>query len=372
MVAKTFRASQLALLSCLALSAALAGTPALAQQAQGQTPAVLVQAAELKAFADQAEYIAKIQALEKVDLRARVQGFIGPRQFEEGGKVKAGQLLFLLEQDPFKATLDEKKAALAAAEATRDNAKVQLDRTRDLALRNTASQAQLDQRIAEDARARADVLQAEAQVRDAEIQLSYTEIKAPIDGRIGRAIITQGNYVGPNSGTLATLVRDDQVQVLFPITQRELLHARRKPGAEIKVRVRLADDSFAPETGKVDFVDVQADSKTDTQTIRAIFTNTHGLLTDGQSVRVNLEQAEPEKVVTIPQAALAVDQAGPYVLVVGQNNVVERRRIKLGQQRDGIAVVTEGVSAGDLVIVQGQQRVRPGMTVEARPAGKAS
>lgn len=368
MAVQKLGASRLALISYLAL----AGTPAIAQQAQGQTPAVLVQAAELKAFAQQAEYIGKVQALEKVDLRARVQGFIGPRQFEEGGSVTAGQVLFVIEQEPFKVALDEKKASLAAAEATRDNAKVQLDRTRDLAARNTASQAQLDQRIADDARARADVLQAQAQVRDAEIQLSYTEITAPIAGRIGRAIITQGNYVGPSSGTLATLVRDDQVQVLFPITQRELLFAHRRPDAEITVRVRLADGSFAPETGKVDFIDVQADSRTDTQTIRAMFTNEKRMLSDGQSVRVTLEQAEPEKVITIPQAALAVDQSGPYVFVVGKGNVVERRRIVIGQQRDGIAVVTEGVAAGDLVIVQGQQRVRPGVAVDARPVEKSS
>lgn len=332
-------------------------------------PAVLVEPAEMRALARQAEFIGRVQAMEKVELRARVQGFLGPRRFDEGALVAPGQVLFTIERGPFEAALAGARAQLAAAEATRDAAVLQLERSRELAARNTVSQAQLDQRIAEEARARADVLQAQAAVKDAEIKLSYTEISAPIAGRIGRAAVSSGNLVGPDSGVLATIVNQDKVQALFPVTQRELLEARRGGGSgPLTVRARLADGSFAKDVGTVDFIDPQVDPRTDTQIIRAVFPNPDRLLADGQTLRVSIEQSAPQRVLTIPQQALASDQAGPYVFVVGEGNIVQQRRIKLGLQRDGLATVTEGLAAGERVIVQGQQRARPGQPVSPQTA----
>lgn len=338
-------------------------------QSAAPPPAVLVETAELRALARQAEFIGRVQAMEKVELRARVQGFLGPRGFDEGTPVAVGQVLFVVERAPFEAAVAGARAQLAAAEATRDNAAMQLERTRELVQRNTVAQAQLDQRIAEDARARADVLQAQAALKDAEIKLSYTEIKAPIAGRIGRATVSTGNLVGPDTGVLATIVSQDKVQVLFPVTQRELLEARRNVGNRaITVRARLADGSLARETGSVDFVDPQVDPRTDTQLVRAVFANPDRVLADGQTVRLSIEQTAPQKVLTIPQQALASDQTGAYVFVVGDGNVVQQRRIKLGTQRDGLVAVTEGLTAGERVIVQGQQRARPGQAVTPQQA----
>jgi membrane fusion protein, multidrug efflux system len=330
-------------------------------------PAVLVQAAEMKALARQAEFIGRVRATDKVDLRARVQGFLGPRLFNDGEAVTKGQLLFTIEREPFVAAVDQRKAQLAAANAKAQNAKLQLDRTRELAARDTASQASLDQRIADETQARAAVLEAKAAQEEAEIKLSYTEIRAPIAGRIGRAAVSPGNLVGAESTTLATIVHEDEMYVLFPVTQRELIEARKNSaGGPLKVRVRLADGSLMPVIGRVDFLDVQVDPKTDGQIVRAVFANDGHLLTDGQTVRVLIEQMDTQKSVLIPQAAVATDQAGQYVFVVNADNVVEQRRVRLGDARDGRISVASGVANGERVIVQGQQRVRPGIKVDAQ------
>ena len=349
----------------------LCALAALAARAAAQTPApapaVLVQAAELKAIAQQGEFIGRVQATDKVDLRARVQGFLGPRLFKDGDAVAKDQLLFTIEPEPFVAAVDQRKAQVAAAEARAQNAQLQLQRTRDLVARDTASQAQLDQRVADDAQARASVLEAKAALQEAEIKLSYTKITAPIAGRIGRAAVSPGNLVGAETTTLATIVHEDEMYVLFPVTQRELIEARvHSGGGQWQVRVRLADGSLLPGVGKVDFLDVQVDPRTDGQIVRAVFTNDGHLLTDGQTVRVLIEQKQVEKSVVIPQAAIVTDQAGQYVFVVTPGNVVEQRRVRVGLSRDNLVTVESGVTAGERVVVQGLQRVRPGIKVDAQ------
>jgi membrane fusion protein, multidrug efflux system len=347
----------------VALLSLLFALPAVAQT----PPAVLVQVATLEQMARQAEFIGRVQATDKVDLRARVQGFLGPRLFRDGETVKKDQLLFTIEREPFVAAVDQRKAQLAAAQAREQNAQMQLHRARELAAKDTVSQAQLDQRIADDAQARASVLEAKAALEEAEIKLSYTEIKAPIAGRIGRAAVSPGNLVGAENTTLATIVHADEMYVLFPISQRELIEARKSTGGgELKVRVRLADGNLMAGVGKVDFLDVQVDPKTDGQIVRAVFANGDHILTDGQTVRVLIEQEDTQKSVLIPQAAVATDQAGQYVFVVTKDDVVEQRRVRVGEGRDGRISVESGVAAGERVIVQGQQRVRPGIKVDAQ------
>ena len=341
--------------------------------AQDVTPAVLVAAAELKPFGWQVEYIGRVQAIDKVDLRARVQGFLGPRLFRDGDAVKKEQVLFRIEREPFLAAVNQRKAQLAAAEARAQNAQQQLHRARELTARDALSQAQLDQRIADDAQARASVLEAKAALEEAEIKLSYTEIRAPIDGRIGRAIVSPGNLVGAENTTLATIVHEEQMYVLFAVPQRDLMEARRGgSGDDLSVGVRLADGSLMGAFGKLDFLDVQVDPRTDGQIVRAIFANSERALTDGQTVRVLIRPQAAAKVLTIPQAAVVSDQAGQYVFVIGKDNTVEQRRVKLGDSRDGRAVVEGGISEGERIVVQGQQRVRPGVKVQPQfmPAPK--
>jgi len=351
----------------------LVGFPANAQQA-APPPAVLVQPAELRSMTKQAEFVGRAEALEKVDLRARVQGFLGPRLFKEGDTVKENEVVFTIEREPFEAVVDQRKAQLAAAEATFANSDQQLQRTTELARKGNAPIAQLDQRTAEQRQAKAAVMEAEANLRDAQIQLSYTDIKTPISGRIGRAAVSPGNLVGPDTGVLATVVQDDPMQVLFSVTQREMLEARdSEVTGKVRARVRLANGSLYSEKGRVDFLDVQVNPRTDGQTVRAMFPNPDDILTSGQTVRVIIEEKGGDKVLVVPQSAIAIDQTGPYVFVVGENNTVEQRRLKLGTNREGLAVVEDGVKPGERVVVQGQQRIRAGITVAPQlassPAG---
>src|ERR1700730_7984003 len=354
--------------------AILIGFSAKAQQA-APPPAVLVQPAELRSMTKQFEFVGRAEALEKVDLRARVTGFLGSRLFKDGDEVKQDQVVFTIEKQPFEATVDQRKAQLASAQATLANADQQLVRTTELARKGNTPLAQLDQRTAEQGQAKAAVMEAEANLRDAQIQLSYTDIKAPIAGRIGRAVVSPGNLIGPDTGVLATVVQENPMEVLFSVTQREMLDARRDSNAngKVRARVRLADGSLYAEQGRIDFLDVQVNPRTDGQTVRAMFPNPDSVLTNGQTVRVILEEKGGDKVVVIPQSALAIDQIGPYVFVVGENNTVEQRRLQLGTNREGLAVVEDGVKPGERVVVQGQQRIRAGITVTPQlassPAG---
>src|SRR6266481_2634639 len=310
-------------LHAVAQVASLIGVPAYAQQA-APPPAVLVQPAELRSMTKQAEFVGRAEALEKVDLRARVTGFLGPRLFKEGDDLKEGQVVFTIEREPFQAAVGQAKAA---------------------------------------------VLEAEANLRDAQIQLSYTEIKTPISGRIGRAAVSPGNLVGPDSGVLATVVQDNPMQVLFSVTQREMLEARdSEVTGKVRARVRLANGSLYGEKGRIDFLDVQVNPRTDGQIVRAMFPNPDDILTSGQTVRVIIEEKGGDKVVVIPQSAVAIDQTGSYVFVVDRDNKVEQRRVRIGTIREGLAVVDEGVQPGERVVVQGQQRIRAGMTVAPQPA----
>lgn len=346
--------------------AACSVPPALAQQQGGPPPAVLVQAAEMKPIADQAEFIGRAAAVDKVELRARVKGFLGPRKFADGDQIKKDQVVFTIEPETYQAAVDQKKAQLDASRAALANAETQLKRAAELLRTSTGTQVTYDQRLSEQLQAKAQVEDASAQLRDAELQLSYTDIKSPIDGRIGRAAFSPGNLVSPESGVLATVVSENPIRVLFPVTQRELLDARRDQATGpdgVVVRIRLADGSIYKEKGRIDFIDNTVDAKTDGQIVRATFPNTDGVLTDGQTLRVIIEGETVPTAVAVPQAAIAQDQTGAYLFVVNDKNVVEQKRIRTGVSRDGMVAITSGLQAGERVMVQGQQRVRPGMTV---------
>ena len=358
------RRSKIAALVAACLVTAFAGSGVLAQQG-APPPAVLVQPAEATPITEQWEFIGRAAAVDKVELRARVKGFLGERKFRDGDMVKKDEVVFTIEPETYQAAVDQKLAQRDSAQAALANADLQLQRATELLRTNTGTKQTYDQRLSEQLQAKANLEDARAQLRDSEIQLSYTTIKSPIAGRIGRASVSPGNLVGPDSGVLATVVSETPIRVLFPITQRELLEAKRDAqiGDPPDVRLRLADGSLYKEKGKLDFIDITVDPKTDGQIVRATFDNKDNLLTDGQTVRVILEDSKPQTVVTVPQQAIAIDQTGPYLFVVDDKNVVELKRVKTGIVRNGKLVISEGLKAGDKVIIQGQQRVRNGMTV---------
>ena len=316
------------------------------------------------------EFVGRAKATDTVDLRARVEGFLEKRLFVEGQDVKMGDLLYQIEKASFQASLDQARASVAVSQAQLTNAQLQFERTSNLARDAYAAQAVLDQRRADRDAAQAALMQAKAVEKEAAINLDYTDIKAPIGGRIGRTNFTIGNLVNPASGALATIVSQDPIYVTFPVSGRELAvirdARRREEGSQAKIEivVRQSDGSDYPHPGKWNFTDPQVDLGTNTLTMRAILPNPERELTDGEFVTVALRETKPEPRLTVRQSSILTDQTGSYVLVVKADDTVERHAVRVGQNVGINAVVDEGLKEGDDVIVDGVQKVQPGQKVK--------
>jgi membrane fusion protein, multidrug efflux system len=347
-----------------------AAKPPPAAAAQPPAPAVGVRLVATKGVSQSFEFVGRIKAIEKVELRARVEGFLEKVLFKEGQDVKAGELLYQIEKVQFLAALDQAKANVAAAEAALTNAKVEYERSAELVKRNFTPQSQVDANKAALDMATARVMQAKAALTQAQVNLDYTDIRAPIDGRIGRTAYTVGNLVNPASGVLATIVSQDPIYVLFPVSVRDLetiREARRKEDgglAKIDIRVRLPSGQEYAQRGVWNLTDPQVDPQTDTLVMRATIPNPDRTLTDGQFVTAIIRERQEEQRLVVPQSALQVDQSGYYVLVVNDQHKVEQRRVQTGPQRGTDVVVTQGVKDGEKVIVDGIQKVRPGQVVQ--------
>jgi membrane fusion protein (multidrug efflux system) len=333
-------------------------------------PAVGVRLVVQKGVSESFEFVGHIKAIDKVELRARIEGFLEKRLFREGQFVKAGDLLYQIEKVQYEALVEQAKANLASAEAESVNAKLQYARQLDLSKKQFSPQSVVDQdRAAVDTSA-AKIMQAKAALRQAEVNLDYTDIRSPIDGRIGQTIYTVGNLVNPASGVLATIVRQDPIYVLFPISVRDLetiREARRKEGGglnKIEILVRLANGQLYPQHGTWDFTDPQVDQLTDTLIMRATIPNPEGTLADGQVITAIIRERTEEPRLVVPQTALQVDQSGYYVLVVDGQHKVDVRRVKTGPNIGTDVVALSGLKEGDKVIVDGIQKVRPGQVVQ--------
>ena len=337
-------------------------------------PAVSVAAVASREIMETGEFIGRVTAIDKVDIVARVPGFIEERKFAEGQLVKKGDLLFRIEQATYKAAVEQQRANLAKAKATEVNTRIQLERGKELVRNQNISQATVDQRAADQAAAQADVMQAQAKLDDAEINLGYTEIRSPIDGRIGLATFTEGNLVQPSSGKLATIVKQDPIYVIFQVSERDVLDYKRRVAESqdkyphVKIHIKLPNGSPYPHAGVSNFLDVQVDANTDTVAVRAEVPNPDNLLIPSGIVGVTVERGAPRSALVVPQSAVQLDQAGRYVLVVDQAKKVELRRITAGIEQGRDIVVTDGLKKGELVIVEGIQKVRPGQTVAASVA----
>jgi membrane fusion protein (multidrug efflux system) len=335
-------------------------------------PAVGVQPAMMKGVSRSAEFVGRIKAIDTVQLRARVEGFLDKVSFIEGDEVKPDQLLYQLEAVQYQAQLDQAKANLAAARAQELNAQLQYNRALELIKRQNIPQATVDQDQANLDAAKANVLQTRAAMTLAEVNLGYTSIKAPIAGRIGRTAFTQGNLVNPSSGVLATIVSQDPIYVLFPVSVRQLEEARaasRQEGHEltkqIEILVRLPNGQEYPHPGVWNYTDPQVDQQTDTVTVRGTLPDSNRQLVDGQFVTVQVRERAQQPRLVIPQAALQIDQAGSYVLVVGGDHKAEIRRIQTGPEQQTDVIVESGLKEGEEVIVDGVQKVRPGQVVQS-------
>jgi len=322
------------------------------------------------------EFIGKTRAAETVALRARVTGFLEERDFQEGGQVEKGQVLFRIEPEQYRASLAQTEAALGAAEASLERARVDLTRYEELAKAKNVSQQKVDEAKAEVLVQEAAVRTAKADIEKAQLNVDYTEITAPIDGRIDVAAYTVGNLIGPDSGVLATINQMDPIKVAFSIAEtwyldimkENLAHKRERGGDGMDEpahvpRIKLADGTMYEHDGRFDFIDNKVDQKTGTVLVRAVFDNPDGLLLPGQFITVVIERKEAIDAVVIPQAAVLTDQGGAYVLLVNGGDKVEARRIETGQRFGPNLVVTEGLKAGDRIVLYGIQKVRPGLVV---------
>ncbi|MBR1132088.1 efflux RND transporter periplasmic adaptor subunit [Bradyrhizobium iriomotense] len=353
-------------------------------QPAAPAPSVGIVEATRRPITESSEFLGRIEAINRVNVAARVTAFLEQRLFDEGAEIKKGDQLYRLERGPFEADLATKKAQVAQLEATLENARLTTERARTLLGGPAGQQSIYDAAIANQRSLEAQVQAARAQVQASQINLDYTVISAPIDGKIGRTAVTEGNIVSPSSGVLTTIVSQDPMYVTFPVPLRQGLELRERYGPQggleaVVIRLRLPDGRMYGQSGKLNFVDNSIAQNTDTITVRGEIANpilrapsAAGViaheLTDGEFVTVVLEGVQPVEVLAIPRSAVLSDQRGDYVLVVGTDNKAEQRRIQLGQSTSTIAAVINGLAAGDKVIAEGLQRVRAGQTVTPDPA----
>ncbi len=312
------------------------------------------------------------------EVRARVNGIVLERLFEEGSDVKQGQVLFQIDPEPYRAALDSAKATLARAEASAESARLLESRYAELLEDNAVSKQEYDNAVAAAKAAVAEVAAGKAAVRSAEINLGYTRVRSPIEGRIGRAEVTEGAYVQQAQATLmATVQQLDPMYVDLTQSTTELMELRRqleegalvRSGDGAKVRILLEDGSIYPHEGTLQFSDVTVNPSTGSVTIRALVPNPDGRLLPGMFVRAQLEEGTRQDSILIPQMALRRDARGnASVLVVGADGKLEARPVEAPRAVGNRWLVTKGLAPGEQIVVEGLQRVRPGSTVTVVPA----
>ncbi len=357
---------------------ALSMSHAIAQEAAA--PKVSIAAAYTEEIVDESEFIGKGEAIDAVEIVARVDGFVEEVATEDGATVESGDLLFRIEPDSYAATLSARQADLSKAQANLELASIEMKRKQELVRRGSVAVSEEDVARANELSAEAEVQAAQAAVEQAELELSYTEVKAPFSGRIGRMGASVGELVGPTSPALVSLVREAPIYVRFSLTEKqfgsvlerletspsELTHSETTPNAF----VTLSTGTDLDEAGKIVFLDNRISPTTGTISVLAEFQNEKKLIIDGAFLTVRIEALEPTLHLLIPQASVQRDQRGDFVLVVNAQQMVEQRYVVLGKQVETAVIVTEGLQQGESVIVEGLQRVRPGVQVDAILTGQ--
>jgi membrane fusion protein (multidrug efflux system) len=349
----------------------IAAAPVVAQQQQQQTVPVGTVYAERRPISQSRDFVGRVEAIDRVSVQARVTGYLEAILFTEGDFVKKGDPLYQIERGLFAAAVEQAQGTLERSKAAKTLTQIQLQRAEELLARNAGTAVARDQALAADQQAEGQILSDQANLDNANINLGYTDIRAPISGKISKSNITVGNVVGPSSGVLTVIVSQDPMYVTFPVSQREFLNlqasGKQVNPEDIEVRIRFANGVTYNQVGTISFVDVMVDRATDTVLVRAKMANPDGVLVDGQLVTVTVQANQPQERVTIPQAALIADQQGIYVFVVEDGKAVVRR-VKTGAEDGPDIVVNDGLKGGEQVIVEGLQSIRPSQPVQATPA----
>ena len=360
------------------LTAVLLSAPAGAQTPPAAAPKVTVAAARIEQITGDTTFIGRVEAVDSVELVARVSGYLRAVEVANGAQVTTGQALFVIEPENYEATVQSSRAQLERAEAAQTLARIELDRKAQLVRKGAVPQSELDIATANEKAAQADIAAAAAALQQAQLNLSYTRMTAPFDGQIGKIAKSIGDLVGPETGALATLVRTTPIYVVFSVSERQianLMEARvadgENPSAtpmQLPIHVDLPNGKRLDEVGVLAFSDNRIDTATGTLAVRAEFPNADRLLIPGAFVTLHVQTAEPRPELLIPQAAVQRDQRGPFVLVIGAQQTVEQRYITTGGTQGTEVIVQSGLAPGESVIVEGLQRVKPGVPVQPVPA----
>jgi multidrug efflux system membrane fusion protein len=358
---------------------ALSGTRAQGDTAPAAPPAIPVSVAivEAREIVPWAEFSGRLEAIERVELRSRVAGVVEAVHFREGNLVKQGDLLVSIDQAPYLADLQRAEAQVQGAKARVALAESENERGQQLLATRNLSQRDVDTRVNNLREAQANLQAAEAARRTAQLNLDYTQIRAPISGRIGRLDVTIGNLIAAGGQVLTSLLSVDPIYAAFNADERSVLDALAslpdgsRALEQIPVRLTTATAQAAQFSGKLHFVDNGIDGASGTVRVRARLDNPDGKLMPGQFVRVQLGQAKAEQQLVINERAVGTDQNKKFVFVVGDDAKAAWREVSLGAAHDGLRVVNAGLKPGERIVVNGLQRVRPGATVAPEPVPMA-
>ncbi|EJG2005106.1 TPA: multidrug efflux RND transporter periplasmic adaptor subunit VmeY [Vibrio parahaemolyticus] len=363
------------LVALMAATAILAGCgEANNAQRESQAPLVVTQDVTVIGYQPSKSYIGRIEAVEDTNITAQISGYLQARHFEEGQMVEKGQLLYSIEPSSFEAQVASAKAALAQAKASLKKAELDHQRGKNLLPRGSISQSEFDALTATLLGARAELEAANAQLKLSEVNLSYTQIRAPFSGRISDTKVSTGDLVSPSSGVLTTLVSLDPVHTSFSVSERERLamgmdRIKGDGSAEsngVEVQLELENGQFFEHLGQLDFLGNRIDTKTGTIAMRALVPNPEHKLLPGQHIKVNLRDKNTRDVIVVPRRAVQTDLEGDFVMVTTEGNVAERRNVELGPQVEQGIIIREGLEKGEAVITQGLQRVRNGVEVRVQ------
>ncbi|HEX3347627.1 MAG TPA: efflux RND transporter periplasmic adaptor subunit [Acetobacteraceae bacterium] len=356
-----------------ALALCVGAAPVLAQNAP--PPAVTVATVQRQDVAPAYTFIGNVQAIQSVQIVARVTAFIDSEPVPQGSDVKAGQVLFELQTSQFQAALTAAQAQLDSGQAALHNAQISYERIARLTQQSVESQANLDQAIATRDQAQAAVLSAQANLAQAALNLSYCTIKSPIEGRIGAFSLTPGNLVTPTTPPLTTVNQVDPIRVVFSVSDKTVVQTEQQTGSSaaqlaksVTLSLLLANGAKYNQQGKIAFLDNAVDPKTGTVAVYADFPNPDRLLIPGSYITVQVRSAKPEERPLVPVAAVQTDQSGSYVLTVTPDNTIAQQPVQLGNQIAQDYIVTKGLNGGERVVVEGVQKVRPGEKVNPQPA----
>lgn len=374
------------LLSAAGAGAIFLGAPHLkadaATDAAAEAPAVPVSVdkAQSRSIATWEEFSGRLEAIERVEVRPRVGGAIQKAHFREGALVKKGDLLVTIDPEPYEAAVERARALVSAEEARLALAKAELERGRQLVSSRTIAQSGLDQRSSAFDEAQASLRSAKAALRTSELDLQYTQVRAPITGRVGRLEVTAGNLVAASSASpvLTTLVSVDPIYASFSANEEVVTKALAKLSASggdneierIPVQIGTAADNGTPISGHIQLINNEVDATTGTIRVRAAIDNPNGRLIAGQFVRIRFGDPDPAERLVVSDRAIASDQDKKFVFVVGAGNKVEYRQVKLGRNYDGLRIIESGLKSGENIVVNGLQRIRPGVVVDPQPVSE--